>query len=385
VNESKPGAQQPLDDIRLVEIGTSVAAPYASWILAALGADVIKVESPNRGDDTRHWGRPFGDGISSYFHALNQDKRGITVDFKDEAERSWLREFLIAETDVVIQNLRPGRIEAYGLGATGLIEDNPRLIYCNLGAFGHRGPMKDLPGYDLLMQAYGGLMSTTGEEGRPPVRVGTSIIDMGTGLWCAVGILAALKRRAETGQGCVVDASLYETALAWMANPAAAVQIDGRNPRRLGSGVNGMAPYQAYRCSDGYLVVAAANDNLFERLCGVLGHPEWTGDRRFATNPKRCDNREALNALIEPIFSPQPRQVWRHRLDQAGVPNAPVQNTLEMIADAQMEALGMLRGLTGDGPRLMGIPLSFDGQRPPLRRLAPSLGEHNKDIKKGGD
>ena len=167
------------------------------------------------------------------------------------------------------------------------------------------------------------------------------------------------------------------------SKPGAQQPLDDIRLVEIGTSV--VAPYQAYRCSDGYLVVAAANDNLFERLCGVLGHPEWTGDQRFASNPKRCDNREALNALVEPIFSPQPRQVWRHRLDQAGVPNVPVQNTLEMIADAQMEALGMLRGLTGDGPRLMGIPLSFDGQRPPLRRLAPSLGEHNKDIKKGGD
>ena len=234
---------KPLAGIRVVEIGTSVAAPYAGWILAALGADTIKVERPGQGDDARQWGNLFADGSSSVFNYLNHDKRGITVDLKDEKERAWLRNYCLGEADVIVQNLRSGHIEKYGLGGDELRQENPRLIYCNLRAFGNRGPLKDRPGYDPLMQAFSGLMSVTGEEGRPPVRVGTSLIDMGTGLWCAIGILAALYRRAETGRGCIVDASLYETSLSWMAHALVSVEATGRSPGRLGTRARGMAPY----------------------------------------------------------------------------------------------------------------------------------------------
>lgn len=364
----------------MVEIGSSVAAPYAAWILANLGADVVKVERPGPGDDARQWGRMFPDGSSSYFHALNREKRGVTVDLTDEAERKWLRDFCTTEIDVVVQNMRPGRVEKYGLGGDELTAANPRLIYCNLGAFGKAGPLKDRPGYDPLMQAYGGIMSITGEDGRPPIRVGTSIVDMGTGLWCAVGILAALRRRDETGKGCVVDASLYETAVAWMTNSVASAGVDGRNPERQGSGARGMAPYQAYACADGHLVIAAPNDRLFEALSGVLGHPEWLADPRFDTNQNRYENLSELNALIEPIVATEPRAHWQAALQAAGIPNAPVQQTLEMMDDPQTEALGILQHLDG-GPRLMGMPLSFDGTRPPLERYAPTLGQDNDEIK----
>ena len=370
----------PLAGLTVVEIGTSVAAPYAAWILAALGADVIKVEPPGKGDDARQWGKMFADGSSSYFHALNRDKRGVTVDLKDEAERNWLKAFCIAEADVVIQNMRPGRVEGFGLGARDLRAANPRLIYCNLWAFGAVGPMKEKPGYDPLMQAYGGLMSLTGHEGDAPVRVGTSIIDMGSGLWCVVGILTALHTRRVTGEGCVIDASLYETSVAWMTNSVASVGVDGKRPEKQGSGARGLAPYQAYPCSDGHLIVAAPNDRLFERLAGVLGHPEWPDDPRFNSNQNRYANLAELNALMEPVLAAETRRHWRDALDRVGVPTAPVQEIPEMIVDPQTEALHILQSL-GGGPNLMGMPLSFDGVRPPLRRYAPGLGEHNEEIK----
>ncbi|MBT6093428.1 MAG: CoA transferase [Rhodospirillaceae bacterium] len=380
VIEDELQAHQPLAGVRVVEIGTSVAAPYAAWILGSLGADVVKVERPGPGDDARQWGRMFPDGQSSYFSALNRDKRGITVDLTDETERAWLREFCVSEVDVVLQNMRPGRVEKYGLGGGELTGSNPQLIYCNLGAFGKVGPLKERPGYDPLMQAYGGIMAITGEDGRPPIRVGTSIVDMGTGLWCAVGVLAALRRRDETGKGCVVDASLYETGVAWMTNSVASAGVDGRNPERQGSGARGMAPYQAYAASDGHLVIAAPNDRLFERLTGVLGHPEWLDDPRFKTNQDRYNNLPELNALIEPIVAEQPRAHWQAELDTVGIPNAPVQQVLEMMADPQTEALGIIQNADG-GPNLMGMPLSFNGERPPLSRYAPLLGQHNDEIK----
>ncbi len=374
-------AHQPLTGVRVIEIGTSVAAPYAAWILGNLGADVVKVERPGPGDDSRQWGRMFPDGSSSYFNALNRDKRGITVNLSVEEEREWLRGFCVNEVDVVLQNMRPGKLESYGLGGDKLIKANSRLIYCNLGAFGRCGPLKDRPGYDPLMQAYGGIMSITGEDGRPPIRVGTSIVDMGTGLWCAVGILAAMRRLSETGKGCVVDASLYETAVGWMTNSVASTGVDGRNPEREGSGARGMAPYQAYACLDGYLVIAAPNDGLFGKLCLVLGHSEWPDDPRFSSNQNRYANLFELNALIEPIIAEHPRAHWQNALEQAGVPNAPVQKVLEMMHDPQTEALKIIQSLDG-GPKLMGMPLSFDGFRPSLSKYAPFLGQHNDDIKR---
>lgn len=378
---SETAADKPLAGTRVIEIGTSVAAPYAAWILGALGADVIKVERPGTGDDARQWGNLFPDGSSSTFHYLNSEKSSITVDLKNEDEREWLRNFCITETDVIVQNLRPGHVERYGIGAEDLTAENPRLIYCNLWPFGNAGPMKDQPGYDPLMQALSGIMSVTGEVGRPPVRVGPSMIDMGTGMWCVIGILAALNRRLETGKGCIIDASLYETALGWMANAVPTAQATGKSPGRQGTTARGMAPYQAYECADGYLIVAAPNDRLFERLSNVLGHPDWPQDPRFDTNQKRFDNLAALNAEMEPILLSQSREYWRGKLQEVGVPSAPVRDTLEMMGDEQTLALGIIQQLAGDGPALTGMPLSFDGNRPQLQRFAPALGEHNKEIK----
>ena len=374
-------AHQPLSGTRVVEIGTSVAAPYAAWILSALGAEVIKVERPGSGDDARQWGRMFPDGRSSFFLAMNQNKLGITVDLRDPDDRAWLRAYCAREADVVIQNMRPGKIDALGLGPTDLIAENDRLIYCNMGAFGNVGPFKERAGYDPLMQAFSGLMSFTGESERPPIRVGVSIIDMGTGMWCAIGILCALLRRATTDKGCVIDASLYETALSWVTNQATTVQVDGREAEKQGSGARGIAPYQAYQCSDGFMIVAAPNDRLFKTLCEVLAHPEWAKDARFASNQLRYTNLAELNALIEPELAARSRADWQNRLDTAGLPNAPVQGLLEMMAHAQTEALGILSRINADEPRMMGIPLSFNGERPKIRAMAPALGEHNVLIK----
>jgi crotonobetainyl-CoA:carnitine CoA-transferase CaiB-like acyl-CoA transferase len=376
-------ASTPLAGVKVVEIGTSVAAPYAGWVLAALGADVVKVERPDGGDDARQWGRMLADGSSSYYNAFNRDKRGVTVDIKDEADREWLRRYCIEQADVVIQNMRPGLAAKHGLGADELTAANPRLVYCNMGAFGRLGPLAGRPGYDPLMQAFGGIMSVTGEEGRPPIRVGTSIVDMGTGMWSVIGILSALNRRHATGTGCIVDTSLYETALGWMTHHASTVQVTGENPDRQGSGARGMAPYQAYQCEDGWLVVAAPNDRLFTKLSAVLGHREWPADERFSGNQQRYRNLPALNALIEPIIRERAREQWRAALEEAGIPCAPVRTTLEMMDEAQTRALGMLQRLDPARPELMGLPVSFDGDRPAMRNFAPRLGEHNEEVKKG--
>src|SRR5215471_487215 len=373
-------AATPLSDITVIELGHSVAAPYAAEILADLGATVIKVEKREGGDDARHWAPPYWRGSSAIFQSLNRNKFSVTVDLRDERERASLVRLIDERADVLIQNLRPGMVEELGLDAAALRARNKRLIYCGIGAFGRTGPLAHRPGYDPLMQAFGGLMSVTGEAGEPPVRVGTSIIDMGAGLWCAIGILSALHRRTLTGEGTTVDTSLYETSLAWMTYHAANYQASGEVPKRHGSGTYGIVPYRGYATRDGYLLVGAGNDNLFRKLATALGHPEWGDDPRFRDNPRRVANRVALDALIEHVTRSNTSAAWQAVLEAAGVPSAPMQSVDEVLAHAQTKALGMLQESPDGRLTIMGLPLSFNGERPPFRRAAPQLGEHTDEL-----
>jgi len=376
-------SQKPaLDGIRVFEIGSSVAGPYGAWILAQFGAEVIKIEKPGAGDDARHWGPPFWHGSAAYFQALNRDKRGVTVDFKNPEEVSRIKQLIIDTGDVVLQNFRPGLVGEMGISAADIRSKNSKIIYCNIGAFGDAGPYKERRGYDPLMQASAGLMSVTGEGGdRPPVRVGTSIIDMGTGMWTAMGILAAIRQRDTSGEGCTIDASLYETALAWMTYHAAAFDASGDIPKAAGSGMNAIVPYQAYECSDGYLVVAAGGDSLFVKLSKVLGFPEWPDDPRFATNPDRVQNREAINGAITEMMQKKTRAYWQEALDEGGIPNAPILHMGEVLDHPQTEALGIVQqDPTNPDMRLVGLPMQFDGDRPPYRNSPPTLGQDNDDI-----
>ena len=357
-----------LDGLKVFELGSSVAGPYGAWILAQFGAEVIKVERPVTGDDARHWGPPFWHGSAAYFQALNRDKHGITVDFKNPKEVERLRRLIIESDGVVLQNFRPGLVAELGISAADIRRENNKVIYCNIGAFGDAGPYKERRGYDPLMQASAGLMSVTGEGGdRPPVRVGTSIIDMGTGMWTALGIMAAVRQRDETGEGCTIDASLYETAIAWMTYHAAAYDASGDIPKAAGSGMNAIVPYQAYECSDGYLVVAAGGDSLFVRLSKVLGHPEWPEDPRFKTNPDRVQNRDAINNAITEVMQKDTRAHWQEVLEDGGIPNAPILHMGEVLAHPQTEALGIVQKDPAiDDMRLVGLPMKFDGERPPI-------------------
>lgn len=369
----------PLSGITVVELGHSVAAPFAGQILGDLGARVIKIENPDGGDDARGWGPPFWHGSSATFQSLNRNKLSVTVDLKDAAEVARLRELVVSQADVVIQNLRPGLVGHFGLDA-GIRRDAPRLVYCNLGAFGADGPLRDRPGYDPLMQAFGGLMSVTGERERPPVRIGPSIIDMGSGLWSVIGILSALEMRRRTGVGCTVDTSLYETALSWMTVPVAMALSSGRDPGRTGSEAAMIVPYKAYRASDRYVVIAAGNDNLFRRFCEVVDCAPWADDPRFATNAARVENRDALNELIDEIVARQPAAHWVAQLDAVGVPAAPLQSVSEVLAHDQTKALGMLQPTPDGAMELMCLPLRFDGERPPIRCAPPALGADNAGV-----
>jgi crotonobetainyl-CoA:carnitine CoA-transferase CaiB-like acyl-CoA transferase len=369
---------RPLSGLVVVEIGHSIAAPYAGMILGELGAEVIKVENPKGGDACRGWGPPFAEGAATCFHAVNRAKQGIAIDLADPEDAARLKSLILERADIVIQNLKFGALDKFGLAPPALVAENPRLVCCSLNAFGAAGPLRERPGYDPMMQAYSGLMSLLGEDGRPPVRVTASIIDMGTAAWAVIGILAALRERDRTGKGGIVDTSLYETSLALMSIMLADHLASGKLPERHGSGVAMIVPYQAFEASDGYMMVAAGNDNLFRRLAAALGRPGLAEDPRFSNNGERVVNRMPLVAILADIFRTQTRAHWARLLDAQGIPNGPINSMDQVVADPQTRALGQIQR-HGD-LALVGLPLSFDGERPAFSKRAPALGEDNSAI-----
>ena len=371
---------RPLSGVVVIEIGHSIAAPYAGMILGELGAEVIKVENPKSGDACRGWGPPFLEGAATCFHAVNRAKQGITIDLGDPADAARLRALILERADVVLHNLKLGALDKYGLGGAAMVEVRPSLVWCNLGAFGAVGPLRDKPGYDPMMQAYSGLMSLLGEDGRPPVRVPASIVDMGAGMWSVIGILAALQERSRTGKGGIVETSLYETGLAWMSIYLAGFLANREIPARHGSGVDMIVPYQAFAAADGYMMVAAGNDNLFRRLCTVLDRPRLTEDPRFRSNKDRVTHRKELVPILSEIFASKARAEWAAMLEAAGIPNGPINTLDQVVADAQTEALGIIQRKPGSELGLVGLPLSFDGKRPPFGKTAPALGEDNAPV-----
>lgn len=371
---------RPLSGLVVVEIGHSIAAPYAGMILGELGAEVIKVENPKGGDAARGWGPPFQEGASTCFHSVNRAKRGITIDLADKQDAARLRRLILERADVMIHNLKFGALDKFGLAPSGLLADKPGLICCNLAAFGNVGPLRDRPGYDPMMQAYSGLMSLLGEDGRPPVRVTASIIDMGAAMWSVIGILSALQERGRTGKGGIVDTSLLETGLSWMTIMLAAFLSNSELPKRQGSGVDMIVPYQAFAAADGDMMVAAGNDNLFRRLAAALGRPELAEDPRFRSNGDRVVHRAELIEILSGLFATRPVAHWAQLLESNGIPNGPIHTLDQVVADAQCAALGIIQQHAGSDLSLVGLPLSFDGARPAFAKRAPALGEDNQAI-----
>jgi len=372
----------PLEGIRVVDVTTSIAGPYCAEILAALGADVVKVERPDTGDDGRAWGPPFWNGESAMFLSVNAGKRSLAISLGDERGREAVLR-LAERADVFLQSLRPGLAERIGLGPDVVRERNPRLVYCSVGAYGRVGPLSAEPGYDALMQAAGGLISMTGEPGRSGVRVGSSLIDMGTGIWAALAIVTALLERERTGQGAVVDTSLYETALAYIGYHLVGYLADGTVPTGQGTVFPMVAPYQVFPTRDGELMVAGGNDRLFAGICEVVGLPELVSDSRFATNPDRVRNREELVALVSDRLRERDTAEWHSLLTRAGVPAAPVADVEDVAAAEQTQALGMLQAVPHPripDLRLAALPLSFDGERAAHQLPPPLVGEHTAEV-----
>ena len=371
---SKPNGV--LQGVRVLELGQVLAGPFAGAILADLGADVIKVERVQGGDDARQMGPAFRHGDAINFHIFNRGKRSVALDLKSPVGLAAFEQ-LAAEADIFIHNMRPGVPQSMGIDGPRLCARHPRLIYCEISAFGHVGPMAMRPGYEPLIQAFSGLSSTNGGPDDPPMRSGASMCDMGSGMWAVIGALAMLQQRQSTGRGGIVSTSLLETALAWNGQKADAYVNEGRLPKRHRSGHPGFVPYEAFDTQDAPLLICCGNDRLFGKFANELGRPDWLTDERFVTNRARLANKAALVAQLDPILRARPRAEWVGRFEAAGVPCAPINTVPEALADPQVQALGMLAPVPGEDFSLTALPLSFDGTRPPLPGSAPRLGASN--------
>lgn len=367
---------RPLVGTRVVDLTSSLAGPTATQLLAALGADVVKVE-PLAGDHARAWGPPFLEQGGAMFLASNAGKRSLAVDLGSDGGRGIVLR-LADRADVFVQSLRPGAAERHGLGAATLRERNARLVHCSIGAFGSSGPLSDQPGYDPLLQAASGIMSVTGDADGPPARVGVSLIDHGTGVWAALGVLAALYERERTGAGRTLEVSLYETALSLLSYQLAGYLGAGFVPGRAGSAFPQIAPYQLFPTRDGDLMIVAGNDKLFAALCGVLGVAELADDPRFRTNPDRVAHRAELVALLEARTRERASAELLDALVAAGIPASPVRDVAEVARHPQTEALGILQTL-GDFVTV-AAPLSADGERVRHHAPPPALGAHTGEI-----
>jgi formyl-CoA transferase len=371
-------SRKPLEGLTVVEFGQNLAGPYAGQILAFLGAEVVKIERPE-GDDARKWGPPFVEGDGTGFIALNRGKKSITCDLADKTQR----EALIARigtADIFVHNLRADVPAKFGIDGATLTQNFPKLIYADLGAFGHEGPWKERPGYEPIIQAVAGLISLNGDPSGPESRVGVSIIDLSTGMWTAIGILAALAKRTATGEGSLVNTSLFESGLMWASNHVAQYSVTGKMPPRQGTGHPTLTPYQAFECSDGPLMICPGNDRLWRKFADVLGHPEWPDEARFKTNVDRFQRREMLLGMIAEIMAKESRAHWSARLDALGVPNGPLNSVPQVLELAQTAALGMFtRPYAGSDALFHGLPLSIDGERAGGMEKAPKIGEHNDE------
>jgi len=372
----------PLERVVVVDLTQNVAGPFCTQVLGDMGADVVKIERPGKGDDARAWAPPYWGDESATFMAFNRNKRSLALDLKCDAGRVVL-ERLVARADVVVQSLRAGVAAEMGLDFDGARRLNPRIVHCSVTAFGARGPLRDHPGYDALMQAYAGLMSVNGHPGQEPARVGTSIVDMGTGMWAAIGVLGALRERDATGRAVEVTTALFETALMWISYQAMGYLATGEVPQPQGSGTAMISPYQAFQTADGWAMIGAGSDGLFTRLCGALGATHLATDPRFIDNPSRVTNRPALVAELSLLTRKLESADLVARLRAAGVPSTPILTVDAIVGEPQTRESGML--LSAPHPRVpdyrsVGLPITWNGRRPEVRRVPPRLGEHSEDV-----
>ena len=375
-----------LEGVRVLDLSRVLAGPWATQLLADLGAEVIKVEKPGAGDDTRHWGPPWHEHgeekVAAYFLAANRGKRSVAIDFATEEGAALVRR-MAADADVLVENFKVGGLEKFGLDAASLRAEHPRLIYASITGFGQDGPYAARAGYDYIIQGMGGLMSLTGlpdgETGGGPMKVGVAVADLFTGMYTASTILAALYRREQTGEGATIDMALLDTQLAMLANQASNTLVSGTDSKRLGAGHPNIVPYQPFNAKDQPIIIAVGNDRQFARLAAIVGHPEWVEDPVYATNAARVSAREKLVPMIAEIIDAKPAAEWLEQLEAAGIPAGPINTISQALADpqavhrgAQISAGG---GALGEVP-MVGSPIRIDGKRADAPLPPPGLGEH---------
>jgi crotonobetainyl-CoA:carnitine CoA-transferase CaiB-like acyl-CoA transferase len=377
-----------LDGITVIDLSRVLAGPYATMLLGDLGARVIKIEQPGRGDDTRRWGPPFTpNGESAYFLCANRNKESVTLDLKHPTGNAIVRE-MIARADIVVENFKVGGMAALGLGYESLERINPALIYCSITGYGQTGPYRDRAGYDAVIEAEGGIMSITGpgavenDEGHP-YKVGVAIVDITAGMNAVIAILAALHHRQQTGRGQAIDIALLDTQVSWLANVASAYLVSGQTPKRYGNAHASIVPYQTVRAADGWLMLAVGNDAQFQKLCHLLEQPALAEDERFATNQARVVHRAELLPLLEAAFARTPVAEWTERLSAAGIPAGPVNDIPTALADPQIQARGMVQTvehpITGPVPLVGPVP-KFSSTPATIHLPPPLLGEHTSAI-----
>ena len=365
----------PLSGITVVDLSRILAGPYCTLLMAELGARVIKVEPPEKGDDARHYG-PFLKGRSAYFMSINRGKQSIALNLKDAADQRIFAK-LLERADVLVENFRPGTMEKLGYGWEALHQRYPRLIYAAASGFGHTGPFSHYPAYDMVVQGLGGIMSITGHPGQPPVRIGMSIGDIGAGLYTAVAVNAALLHRERTGEATKVDIAMFDCQLALLENAIMRYTTSGECPQPMGARHPSIMPFEAFSTADGYMIIAAGNDGLYGKLCEALNRPELARDARFKTNDLRARNGDALRALLDPLLASKTTGAWIEILDAAGVPCGPINNVAQALAHPQVAARNMLVELEDRAAgrvRLAGNPMKLSAfADPPTRPPAPDL------------
>lgn len=374
----------PLEDLLVIDLTRALAGPYCTMMLGDLGARVIKIETPDGGDDTRGWGPPFINGESSYFLGINRNKESLTLNLKQPDAREVLRR-LLGRADVLVENFRAGTMDRFGFGFPSVHALNPRLVYASISGFGQDGPYRERTAYDLILQGMGGLMGTTGEEGGPPVKVGVAVTDIAAGMFAAYGILAALRVRDRTGQGQLVDAAMLDAQVSWLTYQAGYYFATGENPRRLGSAHPSLVPYQAFRTQDGYINVAVGSEGIWGRFVEAIGAPHLAVDPRFRTNPDRVAHRSELIALLDPIFATRSTADWVTAMEQAGVPAGPIYQLSDIFGDPQVRHREMMQEI--DHPRAgrikqTGVPIKLSATPGRIASPPPVLGQHTESILK---
>ncbi|MEY4636702.1 MAG: hypothetical protein RJA55_2500 [Acidobacteriota bacterium] len=372
----------PLTGFTVLDLTRVLSGPYCTMVLGDLGARIIKVEQPGKGDDTRAWGPPFIGDESAYFLSINRNKESVTLDYKPAAGRAVL-EKLVAQADVLVENFRPGTLERAGFGWQAMHERFPRLVYASIAGYGQTGPRRNEAGYDAVMQAEGGLMSVTGEADRPGYRLGVAITDMVSGLYCAQGITAALLARERSGRGQRVDIGMLDTTAALLTYQAANWFATGKTPQRQGNRHATIAPYETFTTADGEIVIAVGNDEIWKRFCPAAGLPELAGNPRFATNKDRMANYDEMRPLIDRVFRTATNAEWIARLNAAGVPNGEVRDIGQMLNDPHLAAREMVQTLmhpTIGATRVIGAPIKLSDTPASLRTAPPVLGQHTDAV-----